>query len=134
VTIEEMLQEARGAVQRPGPVAALAAQRRGALLIDTRPETYRATEGEIPGSLVLERNVLEWRLDPSSSAALPIAGTGPVIVICNEGYASSLAAASLRSLGLDATDLAGGYRAWRAHGLPMRAGAPTPTEHWVPQD
>ncbi len=132
MTIEEMLQEARGAVQRPGPVAALAAQRRGALLIDTRPETYRAAEGEIPGSLVLERNVLEWRLDPSSSAALPVAGVS-VVVVCNEGYASSLAAASLRTLGLVATDLDGGFRAWAAAGLPVVTAGPTPHEGWVPQ-
>ncbi len=132
ITIDQLLDEARGTIPRPGPLETLAAQAAGALVVDTRPERYRAAEGEIPGSLVLERNVLEWRLDPSSSAALPVAGVS-VVVVCNEGYASSLAAASLRTLGLVATDLDGGFRAWAAAGLPVVTAGPTPHEGWVPQ-
>jgi rhodanese-related sulfurtransferase len=93
----------------------------GALLVDTRPVAQREADGEVPGALVVERNVLEWRLDPASAARLPEA-TGhdvEVIVLCNEGYASSLAADSLRTLGLHrATDVVGGYQAWAAAGLP----------------
>lgn len=120
-----MLEQVR-TVPRPGPAEALRAQQQGALLVDTRPEPFRVAEGEIPGSVIIERNDLEWRLDPASSAALPIAGTAPVIVFCNEGYASSLAAASLRALGVDATDLDGGFRGWLADGLPVRTGRGSP--------
>jgi rhodanese-related sulfurtransferase len=97
----------------------------GALLVDIRPQAQRAAEGELPGALVVERNVLEWRLDPASDARLPEAGDyrRPVIVVCSEGYASSLAAASLQDLGLvNATDLAGGFRAWAGSGLPVTPG------------
>ncbi len=94
----------------------------GAILVDIRPEGQRAIEGSIAGALVVERNVLEWRFDPASSARLPVA-TGHdirVIVFCSEGYASSLAATSLQDLGLDrATDMIGGFQAWRAMGLPI---------------
>jgi rhodanese-related sulfurtransferase len=80
----------------------------------------RVIEGEIPGAVVIDRNVLEWRLDPASEVRLPIASYDAWIVLfCNEGYASSLAAESLQALGIaKATDLAGGFRAWRAAGLP----------------
>jgi rhodanese-related sulfurtransferase len=72
-------------------------------------------EGGLPGAVVVERNVLEWRLDPTSAHALPVATERRrVVLVCNEGYASSLAAATLRDLGVDATDLAGGFRAWAA--------------------
>ena len=86
----------------------------GALLVDIRPEINRRDEGELPGAMVVDRIVLEWRLDPTSPACLPEATAGRrVILFCNEGYASSLAAATLVELGLrDATDLVGGYRAW----------------------
>ena len=93
----------------------------GALLVDIRPAAQRAREGEVPGSLIVERNVLEWRFDPASDARLPEA-TGydvDVIIICSEGYTSSLAADALRSLGLHrATDVVGGFLAWAAAGLP----------------
>lgn len=96
---------------------------RGALLVDIRPAAQRALEGEVPGSLIVERNVLEWRFDPASAARLPQA-TGydvEVIVLCSEGYTSSLAADALRSLGLtQATDVVGGFVAWQAAGLPTR--------------
>jgi rhodanese-related sulfurtransferase len=92
-----------------------------AILVDIRPESQRAIEGSIPGALVVERNVLEWRFDPASSARLPVATDHDlqIIVFCSEGYTSSLAAASLQDLGLRrATDLVGGFQAWRAAGLP----------------
>jgi rhodanese-related sulfurtransferase len=97
----------------------------GALLVDIRPAAQRAEEGQVPGALVIEHNVLEWRLDPVSDARLPEAGSYDlrVIVMCSEGYASSLAAASLHDLGLGAaTDLAGGFRAWARARLPVVGG------------
>ncbi|MER5636798.1 rhodanese-like domain-containing protein [Kitasatospora sp. NPDC002227] len=120
-TVEQLVERARAGVHRPGPQEAYQAYRRGALLVDIRPEAQRAREGSVPGALVIERNVLEWRLDPAGSHRIPEA-TGhhiEVIVLCSEGYASSLAAASLRELGLTrATDLDGGFVAWAAAGLP----------------
>ncbi len=120
-SIDEVLAEARGRLDRLEPAAAAARVAGGALLVDTRPIAQRQADGEVPGALVVERNVLEWRLDPASDARLPEA-TGydvEVIVLCNEGYASSLAADSLRTLGLHrATDVVGGYQAWAAAGLP----------------
>src|SRR4051794_31020545 len=119
--VDALLIEARRRLHRLSPHESLAAQRAGALLVDTRPELYRELEGTIPGALVIERNVLEWRLDPRSDARLDIASYDlNVIVICNEGYASSLAAVALQELGIiHATDMDGGYRAWRAAGLPI---------------
>ncbi|MDH6575335.1 rhodanese-like domain-containing protein [Kitasatospora sp. MAP5-34] len=120
-TIDELVARARDGVHRPGPAQAYREAAAGALLVDIRPVAQRAREGSIPGALVIERNVLEWRLDPTGSHRIPEA-TGHelrVIVVCSEGYASSLAAASLRELGLDrATDLDGGFVAWAAAGLP----------------
>jgi rhodanese-related sulfurtransferase len=119
--IDDLLAAARARLQRLGPVAVAAALENGAVLIDIRPAAQRAEHGEIPGALVIERNVLEWRLDPRSDARLPFADRYDleVIVTCQEGYTSSLAAAALQDLGLHrATDLAGGYAAWRAAGLP----------------
>ena len=100
----------------------MAAQADGALLVDIRPAAQRAAEGEVPGTMVIERNVLEWRLDPASAARLPQAGYDRrVIIMCSEGYTSSLAAAALQDLGIrGATDLDGGFRAWAAAGLPVR--------------
>jgi rhodanese-related sulfurtransferase len=118
--ISDILVDARQRLHRLHPADAYQAVRAGAVLIDIRPHLNRALEGGIPGALVVERNVLEWRLDPASDARLPIAGYDlHAIVFCNEGYTSSLAAASLQDLGLSrATDLVGGYRAWLAAGLP----------------
>ena len=121
--IDEVLADARGRLDRVSPEAASIAVERGALLVDTRPEWQRREEGEIPGALVIERNHLEWRLDPTSDARIPEAADHDVeiIVVCSEGYSSSLAAASLQDLGLHrATDLIGGFGAWRAAGLPVR--------------
>ncbi|WP_018348951.1 rhodanese-like domain-containing protein [Longispora albida] len=123
MNIDELLERTRAELKRPGPREAAAAYAGGALLVDTRPAAQRAAEGEIPGALIVERNVLEWRLDPASEARLPVASYDrAVIVFCSEGYASSLAAASLRQLGVDATDLDGGFQAWAAAGLPVTGG------------
>jgi len=120
-TIDDLLAEARSRIVRVSPQDAAARVAAGALLVDIRPAAQRAREGEVPGSLVVERNVLEWRFDPASDARLPQA-TGydvHVIVLCSEGYTSSLAADALRSLGLHrATDVVGGFSAWAAAGLP----------------
>jgi rhodanese-related sulfurtransferase len=120
-TIDELLDEARSRIDRVEPAEAAERMAAGALLVDTRPAFQRDADGEVPGALVVERNHLEWRFDPASDAKLPEA-TGydvEVIVMCNEGYSSSLAADSLRALGLHRTsDVAGGYQAWRAAGLP----------------
>jgi rhodanese-related sulfurtransferase len=121
MTIGQALANARSRLSRVTPKEALAAQAEGALLIDIRPEVNRVIEGEIPGAIVIDRNVLEWRLDPASEARVSFASYDAWIVLfCNEGYASSLAADSLRTLGISrATDLIGGYRAWRAEDLPI---------------
>jgi rhodanese-related sulfurtransferase len=120
-TIDEILADARTRLKRVEPKEALAAQRDGAVLVDIRPIAQRAMTGIIPDAVVVERNVLEWRFDPASDARLPFADRYdlPVIVYCEDGYTSSLAAASLQDLGLHlATDLIGGINAWRRSGLP----------------
>ncbi|MGW6295819.1 rhodanese-like domain-containing protein [Streptomyces sp. NPDC055058] len=121
--IDDLLEQVRAGYTRVGPQAAHEAARAGeALLVDIRYAALRERDGLIPGAVVVERNELEWRLDPRGSHRLPEA-TGHdlrVVVVCNEGYASSLAAESLHRLGLRrATDLIGGFQAWRAAGLPV---------------
>jgi rhodanese-related sulfurtransferase len=126
-SIDEILAAARARLDRLDPPAAYQAQRDGAILVDIRPVAQRVAGGQIPDAVVVERNVLEWRFDPTSDARLPIADRYdlPVIVYCEEGYTSSLAAAALQDLGLfRATDLAGGVVAWRAAGLPLTQPAP----------
>jgi len=120
-TIDQMLAEARARLDRLSPLQASRAAREGAVLVDIRPAAQRAAEGEIPGTLIVERNVLEWRFDPASDARLPQASYDlQVVVVCSEGYTSSLAAAALQDLGIrGATDLDGGFRAWQAAGLPV---------------
>ncbi|MFE0964644.1 rhodanese-like domain-containing protein [Streptomyces fungicidicus] len=123
VGIDELLERVRAGYDRVEPGDAYEAARAGeALLVDIRYAALRERDGLIPGALVVERNELEWRLDPRGSHRLPEA-TGHdlrVVVVCNEGYASSLAAESLHRLGLHrATDLNGGFQAWRAAGLPV---------------
>ncbi|MGW0410597.1 rhodanese-like domain-containing protein [Streptomyces collinus] len=123
VGIDDLLERVRAGYRRIEAEQAHEAARRGeALLVDIRYAALRERDGLIPGALVIERNELEWRLDPQGSHRVPEA-TGHdlrVVVICNEGYASSLAAASLHQLGLGrATDLVGGFQAWRAAGLPV---------------
>ncbi|MGW5238445.1 rhodanese-like domain-containing protein [Monashia sp. NPDC004114] len=115
-TIDDVLAEARARLRRLTPEEAEAAYGDGAVIVDIRPAAQRAHEGELPIATVVERNVLEWRFDPTSAAALPTADHDlQVIVLCQEGYTSSLAAASLQDLGIHrATDVIGGYAAWRA--------------------
>ena len=120
-SIDEILAAARGRLLRLTPQQAWRELAEGAVLIDIRPAAQRAAAGDVPGSVVIERNHLEWRLDPASGARLPwVTGYDlRPIVICAEGYTSSLAAAALQDLGLaQATDVVGGYQAWQAGGLP----------------
>lgn len=119
--IDQVLAEARTRLDRLTPQQALRAVSAGAVLVDIRPAAQRAAEGEIPGALIVERNVLEWRFDPMSSARLPQAGYDlHVVIFCSEGYTSSLAATALQDLGVGrATDLEGGFVAWQAAGLPV---------------
>jgi rhodanese-related sulfurtransferase len=125
MTIHDMLHAARSTLRRVDPATANRLADDGALLVDIRPEAQREAHGEIPGSLIIERNHLEWRLDPCSDARIPqaVGHDIQVIVFCQEGYASSLAAASLQELGLwRATDLDGGFERWVADGLPVVPG------------
>jgi rhodanese-related sulfurtransferase len=120
LTIEQMLTNARGKLHRMEPADAARAIARGAALVDIRPDWQRSAEGSIPDALIIERNHLEWRLDPTSDARIPQAVDHDVewVIFCSEGYTSSLAAASLQELGLHrATDMAGGFHAWKAAGL-----------------
>ncbi len=121
--IDDLIAESRNGVVRTRPEAALAALTDGAVLVDIRPLEQRIVEGEVPGAIIIGRNVLEWRFDPRSDARIPALARADarVIVMCSEGYASTLAAASLRRIGLrGATDLEGGFQAWKAAGLPTR--------------
>jgi rhodanese-related sulfurtransferase len=121
-TLAEMLAAARARLDRVGPEQAAAELESGAMLVDIRSESQRERDGVVPGATYHPRNVLEWRMDPDSGAADPALGglDRRVIVMCDEGYQSSLAAAALRDLGLGrATDLAGGFQAWRSAGLPV---------------
>ncbi|HXO83490.1 MAG TPA: rhodanese-like domain-containing protein [Mycobacterium sp.] len=121
--IDQTLETARARLHRLAADEVPAALRRGALLVDIRPQAQRTREGEVPEALkalVIERNVLEWRCDPTSDARLPQAVSDDVewVVLCSEGYTSSLAAVALQDLGLHrATDVIGGYRALLANGL-----------------
>jgi len=120
-TIEEILADSRARLVRVTPPEAFAELSDAGVLIDIRPASQRADEGEVPGSVIVERNHLEWRLDPTNDARLPwVTGYDHrVIVICQDGYTSSLAAAALHDLGLHrATDVIGGFHAWTALGLP----------------
>ncbi|MDP9345043.1 MAG: rhodanese-like domain-containing protein [Actinomycetota bacterium] len=120
--LQALLDAARGRIDRYSPEEAVRAVEDGAVLVDIRPADQRAATGEIPGALVIARNVLEWRLEPGGADRHPDAPEpeAVVIVVCQAGYASSLAAASLRDLGIDrAGDLDGGVEAWRAVGLPL---------------
>ncbi|MEV6684139.1 rhodanese-like domain-containing protein [Streptomyces sp. NPDC051130] len=120
--IDALVDRLRTTYARVSPDEAYAASLEGALLVDIRYQALRERDGVIPGAVVVERNELEWRLDPLGSHRLPEAtGHGlRVVMICNEGYASTLAAASLHALGLHrATDLTGGFQAWKSAGLPV---------------
>ncbi|EST37152.1 hypothetical protein N566_14525 [Streptomycetaceae bacterium MP113-05] len=120
--VDELLRSVRSGLRRIDPAEAAAAARQGALLVDIRYAALREHDGLVPGAVVVERNELEWRLDPTCPHRLPEATDPdlPVVVFCNEGYASSLAVHSLQTLGLtNVADLAGGFQAWRAVGLPV---------------
>ena len=130
-SVDDLLESARGGLERLDPLVAHARVQSGALIVDIRPAWQRESDGEIPGSVIVERNHLEWRLHPRSGANLQLATEGQEwIVVCTEGYTSSLAASALVSLGLPASDIVGGIHAWRAAGLPVVAGA-TPVEQLV---
>jgi len=116
VSIEEMLAEARAGLDRVPPEDLTRERSDAALVVDIRPIEQRDRDGELPGSVVIDRNVLERRLDPSSLRRIAeLTGYGQrIVLVCNEGFSSSLAAATLQRLGLRrATDLIGGYQAWR---------------------
>lgn len=122
MSIDELLAAARSGLCRLDPVQAQAAMRSGATLIDIRSDSQIARDGTIAGSLVIARNVLEWRLDPASAHRHPRAPHlgERVILLCDEGYQSSLAAATLQQLGFaHATDVDGGFQAWRQARLPV---------------
>jgi rhodanese-related sulfurtransferase len=121
-TVDDLLAEARATLDRIAPKQALDELADGSLLIDVRTSEQRTEHGEIPGSIPIGLNVLEWRLDPASEWRIPQATDHDVrvIVFCQQGYSSSLAAARLQTLGLSrATDLVGGFEAWRDAGLPV---------------
>ncbi|HEX4015990.1 MAG TPA: rhodanese-like domain-containing protein [Frankiaceae bacterium] len=129
-SIDDMLADARARIRRLDPAQTRAAMSGGALLVDIRPVWQRAEYGAFPGALVIERNHLEWRLDPASSAHISAATDHEVevVVACQEGYSSSLAAAALVELGLHrSADLAGGFRAWQEAGLPTEPAPPSIT-------
>ncbi|MCY3851133.1 MAG: rhodanese-like domain-containing protein [Acidimicrobiaceae bacterium] len=115
-SIQQRLADARRDLNRVKPAELSEILDAGAILIDIRPDSFHREEGVHPQALIIERNVLEWRLDPNSEARIgDIEADTPIIIMCNEGYASSLAAADLQKMGFTAvTDLVGGYRAWRA--------------------
>ncbi|MGY1810070.1 rhodanese-like domain-containing protein [Blastococcus sp. SYSU D00669] len=129
MTVDDLLEASREGVRRYAPHELVEAAARGALVVDTRTDAQRRRQGELPrdllpGALVIDRTVLEWRLDPKSEACIPEASSHDLeVVVCRQGYSSSLAAASLRALGLSrATDLVGGVEAWLAAGLPTDDG------------
>ena len=129
LTVDDLLASARLRIRRLDPHETAAACLRGAMLIDIRPTIQRRWEGEVPGAVVIERNVLEWRLDPASAHRLAqiTDHDQEIVVMCSEGYASSLVAATLVDLGYtSAGDLDGGFQAWAKAGLPVRPGRRRP--------
>ena len=121
-TIDELLASVRARIDRVHPRQVPARAAAGALLVDTRPWEQRRRDGAVPGAVVVDRNVLEWRLDPASPDRIPpVTGYDlEVVVLCNEGYSSSLVADTLRTLGLTrSVDVIGGFVAWAAAGLPV---------------
>jgi rhodanese-related sulfurtransferase len=117
VSVDDLVHRARSRIRRVGPHELEGLVAEGGLVVDIRPVDQRLQEGELPGALVVERNVLEWRLDPSCEHRLPEVRDlhQPVVIVCSAGYASSLAAAALSDLGYEWTaDLVGGYQAWSA--------------------
>lgn len=130
-TIDRVLAAARAEIERLTPAETLVAMRGGAVLVDIRPSEQRRRDGLVPGARVIDRNVLEWRLDPASEYRVPALARRDrqLILICDEGYQSSLAAATLRRFGLAAADVIGGVQLWRAEGLrldPAQPARPAP--------
>ena len=128
-TVDDLLADARRGLRRVDPHGANEATAAGGVLVDIRSEAQRARDGVVPGSVFIARNVLEWRADPASPwRDSRIADRGrEIVVMCDEGYQSSLAAATLQELGLErATDVIGGFQAWRAAGLPVEPERPLP--------
>ena len=127
-SVDELLREARDSFDRLSPQEAKDAVLSGALLIDIRSDIQRWEDGSIPGAHRVQRNVLEWRLDPSSPHRETSLARrdSKVILLCDEGYQSSLAAATLCRFGMDATDVAGGFKAWRDEGLPVEKAESSP--------
>lgn len=121
-TIDDLLAESRTDLERLDPQQTMDAQRAGALVVDIRPIHQRQASGVIAGALQIDRNVLEWRLDPASGGAIPEADLrAHVVIVCQQAYASSLAVSTLRRLGMHrATDLTGGVDAWAEQGLPLK--------------
>jgi rhodanese-related sulfurtransferase len=133
-SVDEMLEAARDGLARLTPEETVEAVAAGAMIVDIRPEWQRRAYGEVAGALVVERNHLEWRVHPASDARLPQADVvDRWIVLCMEGYTSSLAARALVDLGVDAADVEGGINAWKAAGLPVVASV-TPVEQVVGAD
>jgi rhodanese-related sulfurtransferase len=125
--VDDLLAAARAGLRRLSPAQVVEAQRHGALLVDTRTAEQRSEQGELPGAVVIDRTVLEWRLDPGGPWRIPqlLSAEQVVVVVCRQGFSSSLAAASLQAVGLpNATDMVGGVEAWVAEGLPV-LGQPT---------
>lgn len=115
--IDLLLAESRAGLERVHPEDLDREMSAGALVVDTRPVDQRDRDGALPGAMVIDRNVLEWRLDPTCPFRLPISDdpSRRIVIVCNEGYSSSLAAHTLQRLGLSrATDLVGGFQAWAA--------------------
>ncbi len=134
-TIDELLEESRRRLERVEPEQAFEAMHAGALLIDLRSHDERDRNGVVPGSLHIPRSVLEWRVDPDSAHRNPaVDGLDQrLILFCSEGFSSSLAAATLHELGFEnATDIIGGFAAWRAASLPVRPASAAPTAALLP--
>jgi rhodanese-related sulfurtransferase len=125
--VDDLLAAARERLRRLTPAEVVDAQRRGALIVDTRTASQRSRQGELPGAVVIDRTVLEWRLDPGGRWRIPELRSADqvVVVVCSQGFSSSLAAASLQAVGLpNATDMVGGVEAWLAEGRPVHVGPP----------
>ncbi len=117
--VDDLLERSRAGLERLTPEAARAAVAQGAVIVDTRPIDQRCEQGVVPGAVVVCRNVLEWRADGTSGHSDARLVGRELIVMCAQGFASSLAAASLQQAGLRATDMVGGFEAWRDAGLPV---------------
>lgn len=127
MAVEDLLDVARSTLVRLQPHAVVEAVRAGAVLVDIRSDAQRAADGLVPGTIRIARNVLEWRCDPVSRWRDPAVSdpASHLVLLCDEGYQSSLAAATLQQLGIPrATDVVGGFQAWRALGLPVALGTP----------